>query len=57
MNPPTDDRTHSKLARYRLTVIFEAEDDGEAESAEEKVADKLASYNLPVIDSRLEKLL
>lgn len=49
--------TEPVLARYRMTVIFEAEDDGEAEFAEEKVEDRLRSYNFPVIDQRLEKLL
>lgn len=43
-----------KLARYRLTVIFGASNDGEAEFAADKATGKLA---WPVIDSRLEKLL
>ena len=49
--------TAPKLARYRLTMIFEAEDDGEAEIAEEKVTGKLESFSYPIINSRLEKLL
>lgn len=45
------------LVRYRLTVVFGAADDGEAEIAEEKATDKLESFNYPIIDTRLEKLL
>jgi hypothetical protein len=39
-----------------LSVVFEAEDDGEADIALEKATEKLASFNYPIIRTRLEKL-
>jgi hypothetical protein len=42
------------MRQYRLTVIFKAEDDGEADIAAEKTTDALRRYNFPIIYQTFE---